>query len=102
MRPEACVELVGAAAAGSKPKELGNTCFMYIGIEQWRDAEQACLRGLSVADEPSTRGAILYNLGLIAEAEGAREQAGLYYRESLAVRPRNRAVERRLAKLRLP
>jgi hypothetical protein len=102
IEPDKCVAQVGDAAPGSDARELGNTCFMYIGIEQWIDAEQACLRGLSVAEESTTRGAILYNLGLIAEAEGAREQAGVYYRESLTARPGNRAVERKLAKLRLP
>lgn len=99
---EDCIAAIGPANSSSSARELGNTCFMYIGIEQWMDAEDACLRGLAIADEPNTRGAILFNLGLIAEAEGAREQAALYYRESLAVRPGNRAVERKLARLKLP
>jgi hypothetical protein len=102
VQPQECVEASGSSAGTLSAKQLGNTCFMYIGIEQWVDAEQACLRGLSVADEPNTRGAILFNLGLIAEAQGAREQAALYYRESLAARPGNRAVERKLATLRSP
>jgi hypothetical protein len=102
MSPDTCLAQVSSAQIGTKASELGNTCFMYIGIEQWLEAEEACLQGLSLAEEPGTRGAIFYNLGLIAEAQGAREQAGVYYRESLAVRPGNRTVERKLDKLKLP
>jgi hypothetical protein len=102
MQPAACVAQLESVQTSAKASELGNMCFMYIGIEQWSEAEAVCLLGLSVAEEPGTRGAILYNLGLIAEAQGAREQAGLYYRESLVERPGNRTVERKLAKLRLP
>ena len=45
------------------------------------------------------RGALLYNLGRIAEGLGARLRAAELYRESLEARPDNRRVERRLAKL---
>jgi hypothetical protein len=102
MQPDACFAQLNPVQTGETARELGNDCFMYIGIEQWAEAEALCLLGLSVAEEPDTRGAILFNLGLIAEAQGAREQAGLYYRESLVARPGNRTVERKLAKLKLP
>lgn len=102
LEPDACLAKLEPVEPGADPRELGNTCFMYIGLGSWSRAEAACLQGLAVATELGTRGAILYNLGLIAEAEGAREQAGLYFRESLAVRPGNRTVERALAKLKLP
>jgi hypothetical protein len=102
MPPSACLDLVGLPQPGTTARELGNTCFIYIGIQQWTDAEKACLQGLALADEPETRGAILFNLGSIAEAQGAIEQAALYYRESLEARPGKPAVERKLAKLKLP
>lgn len=46
-----------------------------------------------------SRGALLYNLGRIAEAQGADHQALAHYRGSLAARPDNATVKRRLAKL---
>jgi hypothetical protein len=111
-RPERAPTTMDANAClaeiGEKPgpeadaSKLGRTCFMYIGIEQWTSAETYCQLGLSIAQAPETRGAILFNLGLIAEAEGAREQAGVYYHESLAARPGNRTVERKLERLKLP
>ncbi|HVI01672.1 MAG TPA: tetratricopeptide repeat protein [Enhygromyxa sp.] len=99
---DACLAQLGGGEPGSRAQSLGNACLRYIGLERWVDAEFTCLLGLAAAQQPGTRGAILYNLGLIAEAQGALEQASMYYRQSLTVRPNNHRVERELARLELP
>lgn len=77
----------------------GNDCFERLRIRHWHSAEASCLEGLAVAEDPRTRGALLYNLGRIAEAQGATAQAITRYRDSLAARPGSRAAMRRLARL---
>ena len=77
----------------------GEDCYAHLRVGLWGIAEASCLRGLAAAPEPGTRGAILYNLGRIAEAQGAPAQAMEHYRSSLAARPGNATVKQRLAKL---
>lgn len=87
------------AAPERSAHALGEDCYARLGVGLWRSAEASCLQGLATATEPGTRGAILYNLGRIAEAQGALPQAMEHYRDSLAARPKNATVEGRLAKL---
>lgn len=77
----------------------GEDCYSSLRAEQWNWAEKSCLRGLAVATEAGTKGALLYNLGRIAEAQHAIPQAMEHYRDSLAARPGNATVKQRLAKL---
>lgn len=100
MDAEACLELAGDECDPDVgARTWGNECVTWIGREQWSWAERSCACGLRATDEPAARGALLYNLGVIAEAQGAREQALMQYRESLRLRPNNVPVQQRLAKL---
>lgn len=74
----------------------GARCFEHLQRGHWSAAEAACARGLELASEGGVRGALLYNLGRVAEERGAHERAAALYVESLAARPDNRIVERRL------
>lgn len=103
-RCHALHEALPASHADPEPAERtasawGEDCYAHLRVGLWGIAEASCLRGLAAAPEPGTRGAILYNLGRIAEAQGARAQALEHYRRSLAARPGNATVKQRLAKL---
>ncbi len=80
-------------------RDWGNRCFTYVQLRDWNAAEAACLRGLEMATEDRTRGALLYNLGRVAEGRGLPEHAMEQYRRSLIARPGNKAVRKRLATL---
>lgn len=92
-------ELQAGVVAERSARAWGEDCFARLGIGHWKTAEASCLRGLTVAVDAKTRGALLYNLGRIAEAQGANAQAIARYRDSLSARPGNREVKRRLARL---
>jgi hypothetical protein len=51
---------------------------------------------LSKAKTAGSRGALHYNLGRIAEADGKVDQAIAHYRASLEARPNNAVVQKRL------
>jgi hypothetical protein len=74
--------------------DWGNRCFVHLRANALDAAEAACAAGLRVAERDTTRGAILYNLGRIAEARGDRAAARRHYTRSLEVRPGNAAVQR--------
>ena len=81
-------------------REWGNLCALHLAGERWAEAQTCCLAGLEVAEEPSVRGALLYNLGRISEHQGAYAQAEKLYSESLVVRPDNRTTKKQLEKVR--
>lgn len=62
-------------------------------------ARRATRAGLRHATDAERRGALLYNLGRIAEAQGETGDAIGSYRRSLAARPGNATVAERLASL---
>lgn len=66
----------------------GNRCFSEYKAKHLDAARAACERGLSIATADATRAAIYHSLGRIAEASGVLEDAAIYYRTSLALRPR--------------
>jgi len=74
----------------------GNRCFVHLKAKRYAPASAACRRGLEIATEGSIRGAILYNLGRIAEEQGHVEEARRQYRSSLRERPGNKTVQARL------
>ena len=78
--------------------EWGNRCVVHLRAGALDSAEAACREGLSIAERASTRGAILYNLGQIAERRGETHRARLLYEMSLVVRP-NPTVQRALEAL---
>jgi hypothetical protein len=86
----------GAADENVSAREWGRQCALHLVGERWTAAEETCLAGLAVADDPSVRGALLYNLGRISEGQGAYSQAEKLYSESLVVRPDNATTKRRL------
>lgn len=80
--------------------EWGNRCFAHFKEGRLDAAEAACMRGLlDEGGTATTRGAITYSLGRIAEARGEAGRAKAYYERSLVLRPGNAAVEERLAGL---
>ncbi len=103
VEPARCLELHADGArveqAPRSARAWGDDCFARMGIGHWYSAEGSCLQGLQVASEDKTRGALLYNLGRLAEAQGADVQAMTHYRASLTARPGNRTVARRLARI---
>lgn len=78
----------------------GNRCYAHLGAGRLQQAQAACEAGLAAAEQDRVRGAILYNLGRIAEARGERREAIERYEDSLDVRPGNAIVEERLRRLR--
>ncbi len=79
-------------------RQLGDACFRSIKAQDFDTAERECRLALARADSDRTRGAVLYNLGLIAEARRDFAAARDHYRRSLAVRP-NATVRARLEAL---
>ena len=77
----------------------GNRCWTHFEAGRLSHARAACERGLRASPTPATRGALLYNLGRIAEARGRTSDARARYRGSLEVRPGNTTVQARLDSL---
>jgi len=80
----------------------GERCTLHLRAGALDAAEAACARGLEIAERPSTRGALFYNLGRIAEGRGDRAAARGAYESSLAARPGNAPTERALEALSAP
>ncbi|MBT9560421.1 MAG: tetratricopeptide repeat protein [Myxococcales bacterium] len=78
--------------------DLGNACFKALKADDLDEAETLCTRALGRSPVPRTLGAVLYNLGLIAEKRGDTSTARKHYESSLKARP-NKTVEARLQKL---
>lgn len=76
--------------------EVGWTAFLAGDYSLARRATREALRHQS---DPEARGALLYNLGRIAEARAREDEAIAAYRRSLAVRPGSDPVRLRLDKL---
>lgn len=77
----------------------GDRCYLHYKAGRLANAKAACLKGLQ--DNPGVwaHGALLYNLGLIAEKVGDLRDAHAQYAESLAVRPGNKTVEAALSRV---
>lgn len=76
----------------------GNRCIAHLRAGRLDEAQAACAEGLDASTRPATRGALLYNLGLIALRRGDGVSARLDYEASLRARP-NATVEHALAAL---
>lgn len=74
----------------------GNRCIEHLRTGALDAAQAACAEGLGMATRAATRGALLYNLGLVAERRHEPWLARLYYEASLVARP-NATVARALA-----
>ena len=66
--------------------EWGNRCYVHLKAGRLANARAACKKGLAMSSTPNVRGPILYNMGLIEEADGDRPLACRYIRESLSAR----------------
>jgi tetratricopeptide (TPR) repeat protein len=96
--------------AGSKPMQLapedesfvdtrggfewGNRCFKHLKARRLANARAACQKALDMSPEPQVLGAVLYNFGLVEEADGDIQAACSYLRRSLEARD-NDAVRRK-------
>jgi len=67
--------------------DWGNRCVVHLREGELDAAQAACARGLDMASRDTTRGALLYNLGLIAVRRGETALARLYFEASLVPRP---------------
>lgn len=83
-------------------KSLGELGWAYFNAGKLDEAKDRLERGLQYAENEGTRGAILYNLGRVAEAKGDKPHAIELYTRSLAVRPGNDVVAKHLADLGAP
>jgi tetratricopeptide (TPR) repeat protein len=93
---------LSTAPPPGEPSELGDQCFAAFRSGRYDAARDLCLRGLEAGPDANVRGAILYNLGRVAEAQRASALAARYYRRSLDARPGNEVVQRRLDQLVAP
>lgn len=82
------------------PAWWGNRCFTHLRAQEYAFAETACGRALTMEMTANTRGAVLYNQGLIAERLGNLVIAADRFRQSLAVRPGNPTTSQALARVR--
>ena len=73
--------------------ELGWALYKSGQIER---AEKITRESVKHARDNNVKGASLYNLGRIEEDRGKRDDAAQHYTESLAVRPGNKIVQKRL------
>jgi hypothetical protein len=74
----------------------GNRCYTHFKAGALKYARAACQKGLEQSPDNKTRGAILYNAGLVDEAAGDAKAACEFFRQSLAVRPGVAAVQSKL------
>ena len=73
----------------------GNRCYTHFKNGALKYARAACQKGLEAGPDANTRGAILYNLGLVDEAAGDVKAACESFRLSLASRPGIGAVKQK-------
>jgi len=73
--------------------DWGNRCVLHTRAGELDAAEAACARGLAAAERDTTRGALYYNLGRIAERRGDAPSARARYQRSLTLRPGNATVQ---------
>lgn len=98
-QPSQCPQVEDADDEDSRSaSELGNACFKALKADDLDEAETLCTRALDRSPAPRTLGAVLYNLGLIAEKRGDTSTARRHYESSLEARP-NKTVEARLRAL---
>lgn len=72
---------------GASARELGNRCAQRMRAREWPEAQRLCECALAANPGARSEGAILYNLGRIAEGRGDRDAARGHYRRSLERRP---------------
>lgn len=71
----------------------GNRCYTHFKAGALSFARAACQKGLESGPDDKTRGAILYNLGLVDEATGDKKSSCEWFRQSLVARPGISAVK---------
>jgi len=98
--PEAIVELRKAFAVDPEvPRLRGELGWALFNDTQYAEARTLTEAALAKADKPVSKAALLYNLGRIDEAEKKTADAIAHYQASLAARPKNDTVQKRLDKL---
>jgi hypothetical protein len=84
---------------GDTPVSWGTQCVEHMRAGRLEEARAACEQGLDETTKPAARGALLYNLGVIAQRSGDTAAARKHFEDSLAARPGNAAVRKALAAL---
>ena len=79
--------------------EWGNKCFAHFKNGALAFARAACEEAIKMNPEPKTKGAILFNRGLLEEASGDLKAACEAYRQSLVARPGIKPVAEKFEKL---
>lgn len=69
-------------------KALNDNCFLHYKANKLDLAEQECKLALSKQPDNPQRGAIYYNLGVIAEKRGDKAGARAFFDQSLEARPK--------------
>jgi hypothetical protein len=77
----------------------GNRCLTHLKAGSTSYARAACQRGLALGPKPAVRGALLYNLALVAEREENKALACKHLSESLAARAGDAATLKKQAAL---
>lgn len=79
--------------------DWGNKCFTHYKNGALAYARAACEEAVKMNPESKTKGAILYNRGLLEEASGDLKAACEAYRSSLVASPGNKPVSAKFEKL---
>jgi tetratricopeptide (TPR) repeat protein len=79
--------------------DWGNKCYAHYKNGAFAFARAACEEAIKMNPEPNTKGAILFNRGLLEEASGDLKAACEAYRQALVVRPGNKPVTDKFEKL---
>jgi hypothetical protein len=79
--------------------DWGNKCYAHYKNGALAYARAACEEAIKMDPEPKTKGAILYNRGLLEEAAGDLKAACEAYRQSSVARPGNKPVTEKFDKL---
>lgn len=83
------------AISPTNSKVLGELGWAHFLNGDHDDAERELKLALAHVEQDATKGAVLYNLGRVAEQKGNEKMAADLYRQSVAVRP-NDIVQKRL------
>lgn len=81
-----------SADARLSVKELNDNCYRHFKEDALELAEQECNLALSKQPDDTQRGAIYYNLGLIARRRGDKAGARALFEKSLQARPKGAAA----------
>ena len=80
-------------------RDWGDRCVIHYRAKRFANARAACRKALDMTPPPDVRGAILYNLALVENADNDSPLACDYLKQSLEVRPGATAVRKKYDEL---